>query len=104
MTDCDGKKCFLFDGCPGRTGVCYSCGPDGDECPVYRWFKEKLLKEQKHGHWVLDPDGMDWNIPAWCCSECHCRNDNIPPNMEKVNPLRWSGSKFCPNCGAQMER
>lgn len=62
------------------------------------------LKEQKHGHWILDPDGMDWGIPAWCCSECHCRNDNIPPNIEKVNPLRWSGSKFCPNCGAQMER
>ena len=39
-------KCFLFDGCPGRTGVCYSCGPDGNECPVYRWFKEKVLKEQ----------------------------------------------------------
>lgn len=59
--------------------------------------------EQKHGHWIFDPNGMDWNIPAWCCSECHCRNDNIPPNMEKVNPLRWSGSKFCPNCGAVMD-
>lgn len=46
MVDCDGMKCFLFDGCPGRTGVCYSCGPDGNECPVYRWFKEKLFKEQ----------------------------------------------------------
>ena len=62
-----------------------------------------LLKEQKHGHWVFDPDGIDWNIPAWCCSECHCRNYNIPPNIEKVNPLRWEGSKFCPNCGAKMD-
>lgn len=59
--------------------------------------------EQKHGHWVLDPDGIDWNIPAWCCSLCGCRNDNIPPNLEKTNPLRWSGSKFCPNCGAKMD-
>ena len=66
----------------------------------------KLLKEQteqKHGHWVFDPDGMDWNIPAWRCSVCTCRNDNIPPNLEKTNPLRWSGSKFCPNCGAKMD-
>lgn len=62
-----------------------------------------LLEKQKRGHWVLDPDGMDWNIPAWCCSVCGCRNDNIPPNLEKTNPLRWSGSKFCPNCGAKMD-
>ena len=59
--------------------------------------------EQKHGHWVLDHDGMDWNIPAWRCSVCGCRNDNIPPNLEKTNPRRWSGSRFCPNCGAQMD-
>lgn len=58
--------------------------------------------EQKHGHWVFDPDGRDWNIPAWKCSECHCRNDNIPPNLEKTNPLQWAGSKYCPNCGAKM--
>ena len=59
--------------------------------------------EQKHGHWVFDPDGMDWNIPAWKCSKCDCRNDNIPPNLERTNPLRWSGSKYCPNCGAKMD-
>lgn len=58
--------------------------------------------EQKHGHWVYDPDGMDWGIPAWRCSECHCRNDNIPPNIESMNPLRWAGSRYCPNCGAKM--
>lgn len=63
----------------------------------------KIQPEQKHGHWVLDPDGMDWNIPAWRCSECGCRNDNIPPNLEKTNPRRWSGSRFCPNCGAKMD-
>lgn len=60
------------------------------------------LKEQKRGHWVFDPDGMDWNIPAWRCSICGCKNDNIPPNLEKTNPLRWSGSRLCPNCGAKM--
>ena len=68
---------------------------------VFELLKEQ--PEQKHGHWVFDPDGMDWNIPAWKCSECHCKNDNIPPNLERTNPLRWSGSKYCPNCGAKMD-
>lgn len=64
------------------------------------------------GHWVYDPDGMDWNIPAWRCSECHQRNDMIPTTIrhkgnvvKKVeNPYAWAGSKFCANCGAAMER
>jgi len=78
------------------------------EQPEQKFFvdsdgKMTPLSVQKHGHWVFDPDGMDWNIPAWKCSECHCKNDNIPPNLERTNPLRWSGSKFCPNCGAKMD-
>lgn len=57
MTDFDGmKKCFLFDGCPGRTGVCYACGPDGDECPIYRWFKAQILKEQPQ--WISVKDRL----------------------------------------------
>lgn len=71
-------------------------------CPDTEQTKQP---EQKHGHWVLDPDGMDWNIPAWICSECACRNDNLPV-MKDVTPktiMRFSGSKFCPNCGAKMD-
>lgn len=94
----------------------YGCNycPYGDECrklpmmgcahlcrDVLELLKEQ--QEQKHGHWFYDPDGMDWGIPAWRCSECRCRNDNIPPNLERMNPLRWSGSKYCPNCGATMD-
>ena len=79
-----------------------------EEQPKQKFFvdsdgKMTPLPVQKHGHWVFDPDGMDWNLPAWKCSECHCKNDNIPPNLERTNPLRWSGSKFCPNCGAKMD-
>ena len=33
--------------------------------------------ERKKGKWILDPDGMDWNLPAWKCSLCGCRNNNI---------------------------
>lgn len=57
----------------------------------------------KRAHWYYDPDGIDWNLGAWKCDNCHCRNDNIPSNTEKTYPLRWSGSKYCPNCGAKME-
>ena len=65
--------------------------------------------ERKTGHWVYDENGMDWNLPAWVCSECHGRNGMIPTyirgkdKMIKVeHPLRWAGSKYCPNCGARM--
>ena len=65
--------------------------------------------EQKTGKWEYDPNGMDWGIGAWVCSECGGRNDMIPAVLrgadgheQKVNPYRWAGSKFCPNCGARM--
>lgn len=67
------------------------------------------IEERKTGKWVWDENGMDWNLGAWVCSECHARNDNIPPAIKyndgyrKVgNPYMWQGSKFCPNCGARM--
>ena len=53
------------------------------------------------GEWIWDNDAVDWNLGAWICSNCHARNDNIP-HSERIIPLRWSGSKFCPNCGARM--
>lgn len=63
-----------------------------------------LPSTDKEGFWLLDPDGMDWNLPAWICSECHCKNDNIGV-VEKgmgSDPRSWAGSKFCPECGARM--
>ena len=60
--------------------------------------KERLL----HGKWVWNPHGMDWGLGAWQCSECHNRNDNLPMD-EKINPLTFVGSKYCPNCGAKMD-
>lgn len=65
--------------------------------------------EPKRGKWIYDENGMDWNLGAWVCSECHCRNDNIPPAIKFGNeykriadPNMWQGSRFCPNCGADM--
>jgi len=59
--------------------------------------------DRTQGEWIWDKDGMDWNIGAWICSECHARNANLP-GYKKIVPLRWSGSKFCPNCGADMRK
>lgn len=56
----------------------------------------------KHGKWVWNPNGMDWGLGAWECSECACRNNNLGMNS-KMNPLMFSGSKYCPNCGAKMD-
>lgn len=59
-------------------------------------------RKQSEGEWHYNPDGMDWGLGAWQCSLCCCRNDNLP--MDKnIKPLRWAGSKYCPNCGAKMK-
>lgn len=53
------------------------------------------------GKWIWNPDGVDWGLGAWVCSECACRNNNLPMDSN-INPLTFSGSKYCPNCGAMM--
>lgn len=60
------------------------------------------VAEVKHGKWIWDPNGMDWGLGTWKCSECACRNNNLPMN-NRINPLVFSGSKYCPNCGAKMD-
>lgn len=65
-------------------------------------FPAADVVEVKHGRWVYDPDGMDWGLGAWLCSECRCRNNNLGMDG-RINPLRFSGSKFCPHCGAKMD-
>ena len=57
----------------------------------------------KHGKWIWDPNSYDWGIGAWVCSECRGRNANIAAR-ESENPYAWVGTKFCPNCGVNMER
>lgn len=58
--------------------------------------------QQKHGRWVWNPNGMDWVLGAWQCSVCGSRNNNLPVNT-RISPYRFSGSRYCPNCGAKMD-
>lgn len=53
------------------------------------------------GKWIWNPDGVDWGLGEWVCSECACRNNNLPMNSD-MNPLMFSGSNYCPSCGAKM--
>lgn len=42
------EKCWLRDGCPGKTASCSSCQPTDNGCPVYRWFKNMFDKGGTH--------------------------------------------------------
>lgn len=73
------------------------------------WLEEQVDKqptvdviEEVHAHWEYDPNGMDWNMGAWRCSKCKGKNKNIAC-YEKANPLLFTGSSYCPSCGAKMD-
>ena len=59
-------------------------------------------KEVVYAEWYYDPNGMDWGLGAWKCSKCHTKNDNLGMG-NNINPYMFSGSKFCPQCGAVIK-
>lgn len=61
------------------------------------------IREIEYAEWYYDPNGMDWGIGAWKCSKCHTKNDNLGMGKD-INPYMFSGSKFCPQCGAVMKQ
>ena len=67
------------------------------------------LVAHKIGEWKYNPDGVDWGLPAWCCSVCGSKNDMLPTHIQtksgwvrENNPYHWAGSHYCPCCGARM--
>ena len=68
------------------------------------WCPLEEVKTRQRGHWILDPNGMDWNLSAWVCSECHGRHSGLPimDGVNERNIYQWAGSRYCPNCGAIM--
>lgn len=62
---------------------------------------EELL-QKSYAHWYFDPNGCDWGLPAWRCSNCYAKNDNL--GMDKnISPYLFEGGKFCPCCGKPMK-
>lgn len=95
----DGMECVAVADAPFIPKV-DECGNEPgrpDWCP---------LKEEKTGSWIYDPNGYDWNLPAWICSECNAVNANLPVmnGVDEKNIYSFRGSRFCPECGAKMGR
>lgn len=83
------KDCLHFVVCDR----CPNCNPE--ECEFF------IDEGTKYAEWYYDPNGMDWGLGAWLCSKCHTKNDNLG-GSKNINPYMFSGSKFCPQCGAIM--
>ena len=56
----------------------------------------------KTAEWIFNPDGTDWNIGAWQCSNCGSKNKNLSSDGD-TNPYFFAGSRFCPHCGLPMQ-
>ena len=101
---------IIKDICPfyKEYGSCEQCDTDLDidDEPCYFGCIANVIvnndyRKQSKAAWVWNPNGVDWGLGAWVCSSCGCKNDNLPMD-ENIVPIRWAGSKFCPNCGACM--
>ena len=68
---------------------------------VRHYTKKEWEKEQYKGRWEYDENAVDFNIGGWRCSECGVRNNNLP--NDRLNPYLFSGSSYCPQCGAKMD-
>ena len=92
-------KCYRQGGCgPYEMLPC-------NECPA---SKPEYLEKVKTAKWVWDSSKWTWNpivkkwtIGVWRCSNCQAINHSIE-HSSKVNPLSYTNSKYCPNCGQKM--
>lgn len=101
--DCDrrkgmkrGKMCVLYD---VGDAPCRACSVEDVLSDL-----EDFPSAEKRGEWVWDEDGMDWGLGAWRCSACGTRPGTWWQGDHRAVPMRCSGSKFCGNCGAEMEK
>lgn len=71
-------------------------------------FMQRVIDEQptvdavKHGKWIFYKLEEDFAPYGYCCSICKSHNNNIPIE-EGVDPKIYSGSCYCPTCGAKMD-
>lgn len=56
-----------------------------------------------HGRWIYDVNAQDWGIGGFRCSECDALNYNLPTS-DKIHTSWFVGSKYCPDCGAMMDK
>lgn len=54
------------------------------------------------GKWIFDPNGTGYHRGGWRCSLCNTINNNLG-KFDKINPLSFRGSRFCPHCGDRKD-
>lgn len=74
----------------------------GAKNSLLEFVRKELLDDSQYAHWYYDPDGCDWGIGAWKCSNCKAKNDNLGCS-ENIYPYQFEGAKFCPCCGKPMK-
>lgn len=97
-----GKLCPFYEECKCNLLEATRCNFDCDMCDFAKTLYNAGYRKQSEGVWIYNPDGIDWGLGAWQCSQCGCNNHNLPTD-KNTNPLVWAGAKYCPNCGAQMK-
>ena len=81
----------------------YECPVCGEMYPSEReecGFCHTPMEIHGRGRWVWDPDGMDWGLGAWKCSECHVKAETWWATDPR-DPKDCSCSRYCGNCGVR---
>lgn len=68
----------------------------------FYWGEKLNVNKEEKAHWVYDPNAYDWGLGGFVCSNCLSVNSNLPSGFTRY-PLDYMGSKYCPNCGKEME-
>ena len=75
------NECFLFrNPCPNRSGACLCAEPDGDSCPLYRWFKAKVIEIEKDIVTVVRCKDCKHYLKLTFLSECTKHDLAVEPN------------------------
>ena len=78
------EKCFLRDGCPGRTASCSSCQPTDDGCPIYRWFRNLFFEKE-----TMTVKNIQFDVGIGGCPKCGYTLSTF--------------MNYCPKCGQHVK-
>ena len=77
--------------------------PPEMHCPNFKGRpKSPKMQGENTAKWEWNEHGVDYNIGSWVCGKCHNRPESMWQWEKANNPVRFSGSRYCPNCGAKM--
>lgn len=83
------ERCYLYGHCPSQTAVCPGMPEPDEGCPVYRYFRKIIPKEQWHDAESDPPEDKNL-VLGWCIDEKGEKSFRI---CEKVRD-EWFTSLF----------